>query len=42
MIVFVCFSRRVEILDWWHMLRKRLADRKAGDGACLIGSLRLG
>ena len=21
MMVFVCFSRRIEILDWWHMLQ---------------------
>ena len=21
MMVFVCFSRRIEIFDWWHMLQ---------------------
>ena len=21
MMVFVCFPRRIEILDWWHMLQ---------------------
>ena len=41
-MVFVCFIACIEILDWWHMLQKRLADRINRDGARLIGGLRMG